>query len=192
MGSAGRKRKSNLDPAMTVIAVSVIAFASSVILLVMNSMFMAILGVTGSDLGAWKGYPVLYTFITAETAAALVLAIASAYFLKRGLSAIRYIRADDTNQQKAGTPSGPASADTPDTTGEESRNVVEFLEESERDVYEMILSAGGSILQKNIVNQDRYSRSKVTRILDRLERMGLVDRVRHGSTNLIVVRKRSK
>ena len=189
---AEKKDGQNLNPTIVSIAVSVVAFAFSVIFLVMNSMFLIILRMTYSELGAWNGYPLLYTFLVIETIVALVLAIASGYFLKKALSNVRYIRAAGANQSMCEAGSGSASTGTSSDTDAEYRNITDFLDANERDVYEMILSAGGSILQRNIVNQDRYSRSKVTRILDRLQRMGLVDRVRHGSTNLIVVRKQSK
>lgn len=179
----------DFDPSVANITVSAVALASSVIFLVMDSMFLVILEVIKPELGAWKGYPLLYSFLGIETAAALVLVIISAYFLKSGLSTIRYVRADSPGPQKVKAVPDTASAESNDW---EDRNVMDFLDASEKDIYELILSAGGSILQRNIVNQGRYSKSKVTRVIDRLERMGLVDRVRHGSTNLLVVRNRPK
>jgi uncharacterized membrane protein len=189
MNGVRRTGGHDFDPPIASITVSAVALASSVIFLIMNSMFLVILEVTKPELGAWRGYPLLYSFLAIETAAALVLVIVSAYFLKRGLSAIAYTRAVSQSPQNFEAAQDTTSA-RPDNW--EGRSVMDFLDASEKDIYELILSAGGSILQRNIVNQDRYSRSKVTRVIDRLERMGLVDRVRHGSTNLLVARKRPK
>ncbi len=179
----------DIDATIMSITVGGLALASSATFLVMNSMFLIMIEVAEPGLGAWKGYGVLHAFLAVETVIAFAFVMVSAYFLKRGLSAIGYVRKGEIGLSTSEPPAETAPAGMDTGT---NRNVTDFLDGSEKDVYDMILSAGGSILQRNIVNQDRYSRSKVTRIIDRLERMGLVDRIRHGSTNLIVVRKQSK
>ena len=63
-----------------------------------------------------------------------------------------------------------------------------YLDDAEKDIFQVILDAGGSMLQKDLVSVRRYSKSKVTRALQRLEKLNFVDRMRHGSTNLIVAR----
>jgi hypothetical protein len=70
--------------------------------------------------------------------------------------------------------------------------IMKFLDSGEREIYELLLNAGGSLLQKNIMSVKGYSRASITRILDRLENKGLIQRVRHGSTNEIILKRISK
>lgn len=55
----------------------------------------------------------------------------------------------------------------------------------ERRLYDRIEEAGGEILQMNLVASGEFSKSKVTRLLDRLESRGLIVRERKGMTNRI-------
>ncbi|MFQ5910349.1 MAG: helix-turn-helix transcriptional regulator [Thermoplasmata archaeon] len=57
----------------------------------------------------------------------------------------------------------------------------------ERRMLRHIFDAGGQVLQKDIVHQAGFSKAKVTRLLDKLERKGLIVRERYGSTNLVRV-----
>lgn len=59
------------------------------------------------------------------------------------------------------------------------------LTEDERRLYDLIEAAGGEILQMNLVSSGGFSKSKVTRLLDKLERRGLIKRERHGMTNKV-------
>jgi hypothetical protein len=59
------------------------------------------------------------------------------------------------------------------------------LEGDELRLYEMIAEAGGEILQMQVVSSKVFSKAKVTRLLDKLEKRGLVVRERHGMTNRI-------
>jgi uncharacterized membrane protein len=49
----------------------------------------------------------------------------------------------------------------------------------------MILEAGGAILCMQVVSSKVFSKTKVTRLLDKLEKRGLVVRERHGMTDRI-------
>jgi len=60
-----------------------------------------------------------------------------------------------------------------------------LLTGDERKLYRRIVEAGGTVLQKDLVGAGLFSGSKVTRILDRLEAKGLIQRERHGMTNRI-------
>ncbi len=55
----------------------------------------------------------------------------------------------------------------------------------ERRLYDRIEEAGGEMLQMNLVASGEFSKSKVTRLLDRLESRGLIVRERKGMTNRI-------
>ena len=59
------------------------------------------------------------------------------------------------------------------------------LTEEEKTVMELIVKNNG-IFQSRIVEETGYSKVKVTRILDRLESRGLVERKRRGMTNFVV------
>lgn len=59
------------------------------------------------------------------------------------------------------------------------------MTEDEGKLYEMISEAGGEMLQMHIVSSKMFSKAKVTRLLDKLEKRGLVIRERHGMTNRI-------
>lgn len=64
------------------------------------------------------------------------------------------------------------------------------LPEDERRLFEIIESAGGEILQMNLVSSGEFSKSKVTRLLDKLENRELIKRERHGMTNMVRLTKR--
>jgi uncharacterized membrane protein len=70
----------------------------------------------------------------------------------------------------------------------EMRNLaLRLLQGDERRMLRQIFDAGGQILQKDLVYRAGFSKVKVTRLLDKLERKGLIIRERHGSTNLVRV-----
>lgn len=66
---------------------------------------------------------------------------------------------------------------------EEERIILQVLSEDERGVYETILRAGGTILQKELVTMTGMSNAKVSRIVDRLESRGILTKERRGATN---------
>lgn len=63
------------------------------------------------------------------------------------------------------------------------------LKDDERRLYEMIEAAGGEILQVKLVSSGEFSKSKVTRLLDKLEDRGLIKRERYGMTNMVRLTK---
>ena len=63
--------------------------------------------------------------------------------------------------------------------------VLKALEEDERRLYLLIREGGGQVLQRELVANGSFSKSKITRLLDKLERKGLVVRERSGATNRI-------
>lgn len=60
------------------------------------------------------------------------------------------------------------------------------LSENERAVYELVAEAEADVLQKDLPERTGMSKATVSRVLDRLERRGLVQRVSHGMTNKVV------
>ncbi len=60
------------------------------------------------------------------------------------------------------------------------------LDEEEQRVIDLLANTDGSIYQSDIVKETEWSKVKVTRILDKLEQKGLIERKRRGMTNLVV------
>lgn len=62
------------------------------------------------------------------------------------------------------------------------------LDENEKKVYELIKGKGGSAFQSDLIKETGHSKVTVTRILDKLEMMGALERKRRGMTNIIVLK----
>lgn len=60
------------------------------------------------------------------------------------------------------------------------------LNEEENAVYTIVLDKGGSVFQGDLIRESGFSKVKVSRILDRLEAAGGIERKRRGMANLIV------
>jgi hypothetical protein len=85
---------------------------------------------------------------------------------------------------EAGLTSEPGAPEAPDL-GVVPELALRLLTGDERKLYRRVVEAGGIVLQKDLVGAGLFSGSKVTRVLDRLESKGLVQRERHGMTNRI-------
>jgi len=73
----------------------------------------------------------------------------------------------------------------PITEPQDEHGISRLLDGDERNMYQLIASSGGEILQRNLVEKKVFSKAKVTRLLDKLESRGLIRRERYGSTNKI-------
>ena len=62
------------------------------------------------------------------------------------------------------------------------------LDEEETRLYELIKSKGGSTYQGDLIRETGFSKVKTTRILDRLELKGILERKRRGMTNIIILK----
>ncbi len=65
--------------------------------------------------------------------------------------------------------------------------VLSVLKEDEKKVFDIILASKGKCKQNTIVQETNFSKAKVSRILDDLQTRGLVEKIRVGRTNRIVV-----
>jgi uncharacterized membrane protein len=64
-----------------------------------------------------------------------------------------------------------------------------LLDGDKRKVFSEIVESGGEILQSDLPARTSFSKAKITRILDSLERKGLIIRKSHGMTNKIIIRR---
>lgn len=83
------------------------------------------------------------------------------------------------------TQSNGEATEAPTIREEPESRDLSRLPEDERRLYEIIEVAGGEILQMRLVSSGEFSKSKVTRLLDKLENRGLIKRERHGMTNMV-------
>ena len=66
--------------------------------------------------------------------------------------------------------------------------ILASLKEDQRKVLEKIIEADGTVFQSELVEKTEFSKVKVSRILDKLEGKGLVERRRRGMSNVIVLK----
>ncbi|MBI3190161.1 MarR family transcriptional regulator [archaeon] len=59
-----------------------------------------------------------------------------------------------------------------------------------RKMFDLIAQSDGAILQRELVMKSGMDKVKVSRILDKLEMQGLIERRRHGMSNLVVLKKK--
>ncbi len=69
-----------------------------------------------------------------------------------------------------------------------ARKAAKALGGDEGKVFDLIAKADGMIFQNELVKQSEFSKVKVTRVLDKLEAKGLIERRRRGMTNVIVLK----
>ena len=72
---------------------------------------------------------------------------------------------------------------------ENYQKIFAALDPESRAVLEKIIEAEGAALQSAIVESTGLTKVKITRILDRLESHGLIERRRRGMTNVIVLKQ---
>jgi uncharacterized membrane protein len=69
-----------------------------------------------------------------------------------------------------------------------SKKVLAKLDDTEKKILELISKNQGSMYQSDMMKELDLSKVKVTRLLDKLETSGLVERKRRGMTNIVVMR----
>ncbi len=75
-----------------------------------------------------------------------------------------------------------------EVTRENYKKVIESLDGEERDIFEKIIEGKGTIFQSSLVDDENFTKVKVTRILDKLEGRGLIERKRRGMTNIVILK----
>ncbi len=72
------------------------------------------------------------------------------------------------------------------------KNILPVLTEGERKVMEILLREKGTVDQRVIVKETDFSKAKVTRVINDLEKRGIVEKVSKGRKNLIKLKKEVK
>ncbi len=62
------------------------------------------------------------------------------------------------------------------------------LSEDERKIVDILKKEGGIAFQSDLVEKTSFSKSKVSRLLDRLEAEGIIERRRRGITNVVILK----
>jgi uncharacterized membrane protein len=78
-----------------------------------------------------------------------------------------------------------APAPATEVPTDDSRLILRLLNGDEREVFRSLVDAGGEQLQRDIVEGTKLSDAKISRVLDRLEGKGLVERERRGMGNVV-------
>ncbi len=73
-----------------------------------------------------------------------------------------------------------------------AKNVSKLLKPEERELYNLIEKADGAIFQAELVEKSGFTKVKITRILDRLEGRGIIERRRRGMTNIVILKNNEK
>lgn len=74
------------------------------------------------------------------------------------------------------------------TTNDNIKRILSSLTGDERSIYNLVIDADGSVFQSELSKSTGYSKVKVTRILDRLEGKGVIERKRRGMTNIVLLK----
>ena len=73
-------------------------------------------------------------------------------------------------------------------TKDNYQKIMNDLDSDEKNAMNLIIDAKGSVFQSELVSKTGLTKVKVTRVLDRLEGKGLIERKRRGMTNVVVLR----
>jgi DNA-binding transcriptional ArsR family regulator len=161
--------------------ISSVMAVASVILLILLSFTLFLL----MDTSFFKGLPVKpysYYLIGAIAASAALLVI-SLIFLFRNVESISLQANERYTIQRV--------QDLPEA-GSLDEETMKYLDSGEREIYSLLVDAGGTVLRRDITSIKGYSKATITRILNRLEAKGIIERMRHGTTNQIVLKRVSK
>lgn len=74
-------------------------------------------------------------------------------------------------------------------TKENYQKIMSTLTSDEKNVLLKIIESQGTIFQSDLVDKTKFTKVKVTRILDKLEGKGLIERKRRGMTNVIILKQ---
>ena len=70
----------------------------------------------------------------------------------------------------------------------EKEQNLKLLDAEEKKVYQLLIDNKGTIFQGELVDKSGFDKVKVTRILDKLEGRQLIQRMRRGMTNVVLLK----
>lgn len=62
------------------------------------------------------------------------------------------------------------------------------LDREEKKIFNLIKENSGTIFQSELIEKTEFSKVKISRILDRLEGKGVIERRRRGMTNVVILK----
>lgn len=77
-------------------------------------------------------------------------------------------------------------------TKENYQKIMSSLDNDEKILLEKIIDAKGSVAQSELVGKTEFNKVKVTRILDKLEGKGIIERKRRGMTNVVILKHKKE
>ncbi len=117
----------------------------------------------------------------------LLLVILGSNVITGGIAFMLYRRASRRPRVEGWSGSSPEEIVLDDETVEQYRELVERLDRDERSILDIILERGGKIEQKDLPELTGFSKSKVSRILKRLDSAGVVRRTSVGKTKIVEI-----
>ncbi len=73
-------------------------------------------------------------------------------------------------------------------TKENYQKILNTLNNDEKIVFDKIIESEGTLFQSDLVEKTNFTKVKITRVLDKLEGRGLIERKRRGMTNVIILK----
>ncbi len=73
-------------------------------------------------------------------------------------------------------------------TKDNYQNIMKDLNKDEKTVLENIINSEGSAFQSELIEKTGFSKVKISRLLDRLEGRGIVEKRRRGMSNMVVLK----
>jgi uncharacterized membrane protein len=73
-------------------------------------------------------------------------------------------------------------------TKQDYTKVLTTLSADEKNVFEKLIEAQGSLFQSELVENSGFNKVKITRILDKLEGRNLIERKRRGMSNIVILK----
>jgi len=72
----------------------------------------------------------------------------------------------------------------------EAQELVKTLKPDEKKVFEALADSDGVLFQSELVEKTGFKKVKVTRVLDKLEGLNILERKRRGMSNVVVLKHR--
>lgn len=82
-----------------------------------------------------------------------------------------------------------STVESADMSHFDAKFALRLLDGDKKKVFGEIVEAGGEITQSDLPPRTGFSKAKITRILDYLEKKGLIIRKSHGMTNKILIKR---